>query len=197
MPDQLSSLPDLEWARLRNSVENASNFSATFNPIFLWQLSPRLLYEGRLELKLSGSGASLELEYSLLTYLVNDYITLGTGENFNSKQRLRASASSLSGSISCRRGLLAVYDGLLGERSMGAEVRAFSQFGPTRASTLLCFQWPKFKRLRSTRTGTLDFNNFTDNNDNNPVGGCGVRLSPLPWSGDWLWLRGFEPGGSG
>src|SRR4029079_4712739 len=50
---------------------SASNFSATFKPIFLWQLSPRLLYEGRLELELSGSGTNLELEYSLLTYLVN------------------------------------------------------------------------------------------------------------------------------
>ncbi len=48
---------------------SASNFSATFNPIFLWELSPRLLYEGRLELELSGSGTNLELEYSLLTYL--------------------------------------------------------------------------------------------------------------------------------
>src|SRR4029434_3437168 len=59
---------------------SASNFSVTVDPTFLWQLSPRLLYEGRLELELSGSGTNLELEYALLTYLVNDYITLGAGE---------------------------------------------------------------------------------------------------------------------
>ena len=34
---------------------SVSNFSATFNPIFLWELSPKLLFESRLEIELSGS----------------------------------------------------------------------------------------------------------------------------------------------
>src|SRR2546423_8478656 len=63
-----------------NRNGNVSNFSATFNPIFLWELSPKLLFEGRLELELSGGGTNLELEYAQLTYLLNDYITLGAGE---------------------------------------------------------------------------------------------------------------------
>lgn len=56
-----------------------SDFAATFNPIFLWELSPKLLFEGRLEIEASGSGANLQLEYAQLSYLLNDYITLGAG----------------------------------------------------------------------------------------------------------------------
>src|SRR5205814_820642 len=59
---------------------DVSNFSATFNPIFLWELTPKLLFESRLEIEPSGSGTNLELEYAELTYLLNDYMTLGAGE---------------------------------------------------------------------------------------------------------------------
>ncbi|PYK96185.1 MAG: hypothetical protein DME19_20560, partial [Verrucomicrobia bacterium] len=35
-----------------------SSFTATFNPIFLWKLSDRLLFEGEMELELEGSETS-------------------------------------------------------------------------------------------------------------------------------------------
>jgi hypothetical protein len=112
---------------------SVSNFSATFNPIFLWELSPRLLYEGRLELELSGSGTNLELEYSLLTYLVNDYITLGAGEFLTPSNVFVERFEPLWINKLPDRPL-AVYDGILGERAIGAEVRGGFPIGPTRAN---------------------------------------------------------------
>src|SRR4029453_19157332 len=159
---------------------SASNFSASFNPIFLWELSPRLLYEGRLELELSGSGTNLELEYSLLTYLVNDYITLGAGEFLTPSNVFVERFEPLWINKLPDRPL-AVYDGLLGERSIGAEVRGGFPIGPTRANySFYVSNGPNLNVFDPTRAGTLDFNNFTDNNDNKAVGG---RVGFLPFPG--------------
>jgi hypothetical protein len=159
---------------------SVSNFSATFNPIFLWELSPRLLYEGRLELELSGSGTNLELEYSLLTYLLNDYITLGAGEFLTPSNVFVERFEALWINKLPDRPL-AVYDGLLGERSIGAEVRGGFPIGPTRANyAFYVSNGPNLNFFDPTRAGTLDFNNFTDNNDNKAVGG---RVGFLPFPG--------------
>ena len=175
---------------------SASNFSATFNPIFLWELSPRLLYEGRLELELSGSGTNLELEYSLLTYLVNDYITLGAGEFLTPSNVFVERFEPLWINKLPDRPL-AVYDGLLGERSIGAEVRGGFPIGPTRANySFYVSNGPNLNVFDPARAGTLDFNNFTDNNDNKAVGG---RVGFLPFPGVEIGY-GFEvsnPGAQG
>jgi hypothetical protein len=175
---------------------SASNFSASFNPIFLWELSPRLLYEGRLELELSGSGTNLELEYSLLTYLVNDYITLGAGEFLTPSNVFVERFEPLWINKLPDRPL-AVYDGLLGERSIGAEVRGGFPIGPTRANySFYVSNGPNLNVFDPTRAGTLDFNNFTDNNDNKAVGG---RVGFLPFPGVEIGY-GFEvsnPGAQG
>src|SRR6476619_836690 len=50
-----------------------STFSAAFNPIFLWELTPKLLFEGHLEFELGGEGTDVSLQYAQLSYLLNDY----------------------------------------------------------------------------------------------------------------------------
>ena len=175
---------------------NVSNFSATFNPIFLWELTPRLLYEGRLELELSGSGTNLELEYALLTYLVNDYITLGAGEFLTPSNVFVERFEPLWINKLPDRPL-AVYDGILGERAIGAEVRGGFPMGPTRANyAFYVSNGPNLNVFDPLRAGTLDFNNFTDNNDNKAVGG---RVGFLPFLGVEIGY-GFEfsnPGAQG
>src|SRR6266478_1061400 len=70
------------WAEGMFEARNGqvSTFSASFNPIFLWELTPKLLFDSRLEIEPSGAGTNLELEYAELSYLLNDYMTLGAGE---------------------------------------------------------------------------------------------------------------------
>jgi hypothetical protein len=157
-----------------------SSFSATFNPIFLWELSPKLLFEGRLELELSGSGTNLELEYAQLTYLLNDYITLGAGEFLTPSNVFVERFEALWINKLPDRPL-AVYDGILPERSIGLEVRGGFPIGPTRANyAFYVSNGPNLNAFDPARAGTLEFNNFTDNNDNKALGG---RVGFLPTPG--------------
>ena len=56
-----------------------NQFAATFNPIFLWKLSDRLLFEGELEAELESHDTSLALEMAQISYVANDYMTIGAG----------------------------------------------------------------------------------------------------------------------
>src|SRR5207247_10857403 len=60
-----------------------STFSASFNPIFLWELTPKLLFDSRLEIEPSGGGTNVNLVNAQLSYLLNDYMALGVGEFFS------------------------------------------------------------------------------------------------------------------
>src|SRR5215510_10677161 len=59
---------------------NTNTFSAGFEPIFLYRLSDRLLFEGDLELKLEDTETSVDLEYAQIDYLVNNYLTVVAGK---------------------------------------------------------------------------------------------------------------------
>lgn len=161
----------------RNGI--VSNFSATFNPIFLWELSPKLLFEGRLELELSGSGTNLELEYAQLTYLLNDYITLGAGEFLTPSNVFVERFEALWINKLPDRPL-AVYDGILPERSIGTQIRGGLPLGPTRANyAFYVSNGPNLNAFDAARAGTLEFNNFSDNNDDKAFGGR-VGFLPIP-----------------
>jgi hypothetical protein len=60
-----------------------SNFTAGFNPIFLWSPMDRVLVEAQAEFELEGSDTVTKLEYAQLSYLMNDYMTLGVGKFLN------------------------------------------------------------------------------------------------------------------
>jgi hypothetical protein len=158
---------------------SVSNFSATFNPIFLWELSPKLLFESRLEIELSGSGTNLELEYAQLTYLLNDYIILGAGEFLTPSNVFVERFEALSINKLPDRPL-AVYDGILPERSIGLQVRGGIPIGPTRANyAFYVSNGPNLNAFDPGTAGTLEFNNFSDNNDDKAFGGR-VGFLPIP-----------------
>ena len=137
---------------------SVSNFSATFNPIFLWELSPKLLFESRLEIEPSGSGTNLELEYAQLTYLLNDYITLGAGEFLTPSNVFVERFEALWINKLPDRPL-AVYDGILPERSFGFQVRGGVPIGPTRAN--YAFMFPTARTLTPSIPAGLARSNST------------------------------------
>ena len=158
---------------------SVSNFSATFNPIFLWELSPKLLFEGRLEIEPSGSGTNVQLEYAQLTYLLNDYIAFGAGE-FLSPSNVFVERFEALWINKLPDRPLAVYDGILPERSFGLQVRGGIPLGPLRANyAFYVSNGPQLNAFDAARAGTLEFNNFSDNNDDKAVGGR-VGFLPLP-----------------
>ena len=159
---------------------SVSNFSATFNPIFLWELTPKLLFESRLEIEPSGSGTNLELEYAELTYLLNDYMTLGAGE-FLTPSNVFVERFEALWIDKLPDRPLAVYDGILPERSFGLQVRGGIPLGPTRANyAVYVSNGPNLNAFNRSRAGTLEFNNFSDNNDDKAFGG---RIGFLPFPG--------------
>jgi hypothetical protein len=158
---------------------SVSNFSVTFNPIFLWELSPKLLFEGRLEIEPSGSGTNLQLEYAQLTYLLNDYIAFGAGE-FLTPSNVFVERFEAQWINKLPDRPLAVYDGILPERSFGLQVRGGIPLGPLRANyAFYVSNGPNLNVFDAARAGTLEFNNFSDNNDDKAVGGR-IGFLPLP-----------------
>ncbi len=169
------------WAEGMFEARNArvSTFSASFNPIFLWELTPKLLFESRLEIEPSGGGTNVNLVYAQLTYLLNDYMTLGVGEFFSpSNVFVERFEPQWINKLPDRP--LAVYHGILPNISVGAEVRGGFPIGPTRANyAFYISNGPSLNAFDPRTAGTLDFNSYTDNNDDKAVGGR-VGFLPVP-----------------
>jgi hypothetical protein len=169
------------WAEGMFEARNAqvSTFSASFNPIFLWELTPKLLFDGRLEIEPSGGGTNVNLVNAQISYLLNDYIALGAGEFFSpSNVFVERFEPQWINKLPDRP--LAVYHGLLPNISVGAQVRGGFPIGPTRANyAFYVSNGPVLNTFDARSAGTLDFNSYTDNNDNKAVGGR-VGFLPIP-----------------
>ena len=156
-----------------------STFSASFNPIFLWELTPKLLFDGRLEIEPSGGGTNVNLVNAQISYLLNDYIALGAGEFFSpSNVFVERFEPQWINKLPDRP--LAVYHGILPNISVGAQVRGGFPIGPTRADyAFYVSNGPVLNTFDAHNAGTLDFNSYTDNNDNKAIGGR-VGFLPIP-----------------
>ena len=158
-------------------------FSATFNPIFLWKLSDRLLFEGELEAELEGVDTSLKLELAQLSYVVNDYVTIGAGKFLNPmdyfvERQHMAWVNKLPDKP------LAVYDGLLPETEVGVQIRGGIPVGKTKFG--YAFYAANANALNADPgsvapqdLGTLEYNNFDNAGKHIAVGGR-VGFSPFP-----------------
>jgi hypothetical protein len=169
------------WAEGMFEARNGriSTFSASFNPIFLWELTPKLLFESRLEIEPSGGGTNVNLVYAQLSYLLNDYVTLGVGEFFSpSNVFVERFEAQWINKLPDRP--LAIYHGILPNISVGAEIRGGFPIGPTRANyAFYISNGPTLISSDPTTAGTLDFNSYTDNNDDKAFGGR-VGFLPIP-----------------
>jgi hypothetical protein len=169
------------WAEGMFEARNGqvSTFSASFNPIFLWELTPKLLFDGRLEIEPSGGGTNVNLVNAQLSYLLNDYITLGVGEFFSpSNVFVERFEPQWINKLPDRP--IGVYHGVLPNISVGAQVRGGFPIGPTRANyAFYVSNGPVLNTFDAQTAGTLDFNSYTDNNDNKAVGGR-VGFLPIP-----------------
>jgi hypothetical protein len=172
-----------------------STFTAVFRPLVLWKLSDRLLFESKLELTLpeTGDAATVSLESANLTYLVNDYLTIGGGKFF-----------SLFGLFNDRfyPGKLAdvplIYarpDGLAPHTQLGAFARGAIPLNADVGATLglppekrgqgelnyaaWISNGPLLRTADETRAGALDFTNFRDSNGAKDFGGR-VGFLPFP-----------------
>src|SRR6266536_1036170 len=54
-------------------------FDAAFNAIFLFKMTDRLFFEGELEFEFEDNETTTNLEIAQISYLLNDYMTIGVG----------------------------------------------------------------------------------------------------------------------
>ena len=168
-----------------------STFSAGFNPIFLWEISDRLLFEAEVEYELTTprntedeSGTSeteTSLEYANMTYIINDYMTVGAGKFllplgiFN--QWLHPAW------INKLPDRPLPYDdevGIVPEAGIGAFIRGAVPYGSTKWNYALYIDnGPALITDDADEVGMMDFDNFDDNNHNKAVGGR-VGFLPIP-----------------
>ena len=155
-------------------------FSASLNPIFLWKLSDRLLFEGELELELEDGETHLGLEYAQTSYLLNDYMTIGAGKflnptNFFVQHQHPAWINKLPDKP------LAVYDGLMPESMLGVQIRGAIPIGSTTLEyAVFAANAPQLVTSGDpSEIGTLSFDNF-DNADGHISYGGHVGFLPIP-----------------
>jgi hypothetical protein len=169
------------WAEGMFEARNGSvsTFSASFNPIFLWELTPKILFDSRLEIEPSGGGTNVNLVNAQISYLLNDYIVLGVGEFFSpSNVFVERFEPQWINRLPDRP--IGVYHGVLPNISVGAQVRGGFPIGPTRANyAFYVSNGPTLNTFDARTAGTLDFNSYTDNNDDKAIGGR-VGFLPIP-----------------
>ena len=156
-------------------------FTATFNPIFLWKMSDRLLFEGEIELELEGTETHTKLEMAHLSYVLNDYVTLSAGKFLNPTNYF-VERQHMSWVNKLPDKPLAVYDGLTPEALVGAQVRGVIPLGPTKLE-YAAFVANAPSLITSAddlaALGTLEYDNF-DNQDGHYSFGAHVGFIPIP-----------------
>lgn len=154
-------------------------FGAAFNPLLLWKISDRILFEGEIELQLEGSESTVNLEVAQVSYLLNDYMTLGAGRflipmNFFVERQHMGWVNRFADKP------LAVYDGLLPESQLGLQLRGGIPAGPVKFEySLYLVNPPTLNMEDSLAYGTLEFDDLSNKNNNMATGGR-IGFMPVP-----------------
>ncbi|MVF23638.1 hypothetical protein EVC37_18765 [Methylocaldum sp. BRCS4] len=158
-----------------------SSFNALFAPIFLWKLGDRVFFEGEPVFELEEDETKVDLEYAHITYLLNNYVTLGAGKFLNPSnyfiERLHpAWINKLPDFPLPFVGETAIQ----AESQLGFQLRGGVPIGPTRLG--YAFYVSNGPKLRDSGedAGTLDFDNFEDINNDKAVGGR-IGFVPIPY----------------
>lgn len=163
--------------------ENAdSNFTAGFNPIFLYHVSDKLLFEGELEIELEDGATTTALEYGDVSYLVNDYITLGAGKFLSPFGifRERLHPKWINKLPNQPLGYQSGASRLAPSTQIGAQARGgIPLFGESKMGYTVYLSNGPTVQTGATNAGQLSFTNTNDNNNNKAFGGR-IGLLPIP-----------------
>ena len=156
-------------------------FEATFNAIFLWKLTDRLFFEGELEFEFEDGTTTTNLEIAQVSYLLNDYMTIGIGRFLNPMDYF-VERQHMNWVNKFPDKPLAVYDGLLPESELGAQLRGVIPIGPTKLEyAAFVANAPGLMTTPDdfSALGMLDFDNLSNAGGHVAVGGH-VGFIPIP-----------------
>src|SRR5438046_2215369 len=156
-------------------------FDAAFNAIFLFKMTDRLFVEGELEFEFENNETTTNLEIAQISYLLNDYLTIGVGRFLN-PTNFFVERQHMNWVNKLPDKPLAVYDGLLPESEMGGQLRGVIPIGPTKLEYAafvanapgLITESDDFSEI-----GTLDFDNDANTGGHVAVGGH-LGFIPIP-----------------
>ncbi len=169
------------FAGYSDSDSSNSSFNAGFNPIFLWRLTDDLIFEGELELELEDETTNVSLEFAQLSYLLNDFVTIGVGKFLNpSNYFIERLHPTWINKLPDRPITMVGANRIQASSQLGFQVRGGIPFGSMRGE--YAFYVSNGPSMRDD--GTLSFKDFSDSNNNKAVGG---RIG-------WLPFPGFEVG---
>lgn len=151
-----------------------STFGAMIAPILLWKPSDRLFFESEIHIALGETETHLDLGYAHLSYIVNDYLTVGAGKFLlpfgTFQERLHPSWIN-------KLPTAPLATGLMGESGLGIQARGGTAIGSTKINYVAYYiNGPRFQETRQL-AGSLDFNRNVDNNNSKSFGG---RFGFLP-----------------
>jgi len=162
-----------------------SSFDARFLPIFLWKLSDQIFAASELEIELSDAetdGTKLVLEFLELDYIVSDWLTLTAGKMLSPLSTFKDQLHSAWINKLPDQPLFATGGArLIPTSGVGFEIQGAVPLGE-QGSKLSYSLWlengPKLVTT-GTKTGQLNFSNFSDINDNKTFG-ARVGFHPIP-----------------
>ena len=173
-----------------------STFNVVWRPLLLWRFSDRLLFEGKVEFRMSEGTEDLDvfLEAANLSYILNDYVTLGAGK-FLTPLGLYPDRF-YPGKFADDPLPFARAGGLAPHSSVGAFVRGAGELGRTEWNYAAYVSNGAEARNDATRAGQLNFSSTPDSNDNKAVG---ARVGFLPITplevGYSVWYGEVSPDG--
>lgn len=156
-----------------------STFRAVFRPLFLWKLSDEIMFEAKLELRLQDDVEDTELRTlaANVTYILNDYVTIGVGKFFTP---FGLYPDRFYPGKLVEDPLIFQPDvGLAPVSSLGAFVRGAFPVGTTEWNYAAYVTNGPELRTDALRAGLLNFSNSIDDNDNKAVGGR-IGFLPVP-----------------
>lgn len=156
-----------------------STFGVGVAPVILWKPTDRLLLEAEIAFGLTADDTFVELDYAQMSYLVNDYVTIGAGKFLTPFgtfwERWHPSWINKAATMPL------IYErGLVGPTGLGVQVRGGFPVGNTKLNYAAYYvNGPDFENTSLASAGHLGFENFRDNNNNKSFGGR-IGFLPIP-----------------
>ncbi len=157
-----------------------STFGAGFNPIFLWKLNDELFFEAELEFELEGDETEVALEYAQMSYILNDYMTVGVGKFLNPANYFMERLHPLWINKLPDKPLAVGSPRIQAGSHLGIQIRGGIPLDSTKMEyAVFASNGPTLITDDPSAAGSLDFKNFEDTNNGKTFGGR-VGFFPVP-----------------
>lgn len=182
-------------AGIKIGKEETSFNNTSFNPIFLWKPTDKILVEAELETELEANLTAINLEYINASYFLNKYITIRAGKFLSPfgifQDRLHPAWINKLPTAPLGFG----HDGVGPSAEIGFDVRGGIPLGASKLNySFYVSNGPTLNvgEEDPSEGGMLEYENADDNNKNKAIGG---RIGLLPLSNSSLEIGGsFQNG---